>query len=341
MLGTLFASTQSIQRMKHWVFIGCSLIIAVNLSSLVWGAHAPAGIARLAAGIGSGLGFGYGLKMCAVSPRPTRSFGIFTGSMSLVMIIGFQLVAYLIESRAAVRGVVDPELVKTVAKVVFGTYAFLAAAGASIAWLYQPRDRSKDDLRSPEASGVPAPFVLISLLAIVLAFMGQGGIWAFLQIMGVAHGFSIGSVANAMSAFAIMGVVGSLTAAAAPQQMPRWAGTAAALGVLWCGLYALYAPASLMWYVAGCAIGGFYWNFTLPLMLGLLARIDATGRGAVLGGMMSSVGSAMGPLLAGLLVQHNNYQPVGWMTGTLCLVSLVCVWYVERRGVPASQVLAH
>ena len=82
----------------------------------------------------------------------------------------------------------------------------------------------------------------------------------------------------------------------------------------------------------GCAVGGFYWNFLLPLVLGLLAQVDASGRGSVLGGTMSSLGAAIGPLLAGLLIQGTNYQPVGWMAAGLSLAGLICVFVVEQRA---------
>jgi predicted MFS family arabinose efflux permease len=79
-------------------------------------------------------------------------------------------------------------------------------------------------------------------------------------------------------------------------------------------------------------VGGFYWNYVLPLMLGLLARIDATGRGSVLGGTMSSLGSAFGPLVAGRLIHGADYRPVGWMAATLCLTGLLCIWFIENRA---------
>ena len=112
-----------------------------------------------------------------------------------------------------------------------------------------------------------------------------------------------------------------------------------ALIVLWCGLYALYAPRSLTWYVVGCAMGGGYWNFFISVLLGLLARIDHTGRGSVLGGTISSAGAATGSLLAGMLIVANNYQPVGWMTFTLCTIGFLCAWYVERRSSSAQTKL--
>lgn len=73
-------------------------------------------------------------------------------------------------------------------------------------------------------------------------------------------------------------------------------------------------------------------------MLGILARIDQTGRGSVLGGTMSSAGSALGPLLAGVLIRGSNYQPVGWLAGMLCAAGVVCVMLVENRSASVAVV---
>lgn len=333
LLGTLFTSSKSAAELKRWVFAGSGLVIASNVALALFAPEAPFIALRPLAGLGAGIGFGYALKICTMSEHPTRSFGILTGSMSIMMIVGFQGIAHLIDTQATVNGIVNLGGVKGVAKAVFGIYAGLAVVAAIVYLAFQPplanlpptSTHSKD-------SRLPKPLVMLALLAIVLSFAGQGGIWAFLQTLGVSHGFSVGGVANAMSTFAILGVVGSFSAASLPHHTPRWHAIGLALLVLCGGLYALYSPRSLSWYVIGCGIGGFYWNFILPLMLGLLARIDHSGRGSVLGGTMSSTGSAIGPLFAGLLIQGDNYQPVGWMAASLCLVGLVCVLVVERRA---------
>jgi predicted MFS family arabinose efflux permease len=319
------------------------MVIVANIALVLFAPQLPFIAMRPIAGFGGGLGLGYALKVCAMSERPTSSFGILTGSMSLMMIVGFQSVAHLISTQAVIDGVMDPERVKAVARIVFGIYAGLAAAAALVYLTNQPpyappATTSGQELVQSKASGLP-PLVLLGLLAIVLSFMGQGGIWAFLQTLGISHGFSVVDVANAMSTFAVMGVVGSFASGAIPHRTPRWLAIGVAFLFLCGGLYALYAPQSALWYMAGCAIGGFYWNFALPLMLGLLARIDHTGRGSVLGGTMSSTGSAIGPLIAGLLIQGSNYRPVGWMAGTLCLAGLVCVLLVER-GAKSKAVAA-
>jgi predicted MFS family arabinose efflux permease len=130
--------------------------------------------------------------------------------------------------------------------------------------------------------------------------------------------------------FAIAGIGGSLGAAALPARVPRSLALLAALCVLVPGLFLLYVPPSLAGFVFGCAAGGFYWNFTLSLQLGILSKADPSGRGAVLGGMVSGVGSALGPMLAGLLVQGSNFRPVGWLAAALVLAATACILIVNR-----------
>ena len=338
LLGTMFTSSKSIAELKRWMFAGFALVIAANLVLAMFAGQVPFIIMRPLAGLGGGIAFGYALKICTGSKSPTQNFGILTGCMSAMMIVGFQLIAYLINTQATVAGVVNPESVKTVVKIVFAVYAGFAVLAAFLYVTNQPpiAPQTAEQAALPKPSGFPEPIVIIGLAAILISFMGQGSIWAFLQTLGIAHGFSVGGVANAMSAWAILGVIGSFSVGLLPARVPRWVGIGVMTVTLYVGIYALYAPQDISWYVFGCAVGGFYWNFMLPLVLGLLAQVDATGRGSVLGGTMSSLGAAIGPLLAGMLIQGTNYQPVGWMAAGLSLAGLICVFIVEQRGKKAA-----
>jgi predicted MFS family arabinose efflux permease len=331
LLGSAFTSSRSLERLRGWVFAACAVLVACNLALAAF--ELPFTLVRPLAGLASGVGFGYGLKLCALSERPTRYFGIVTGLMSLTMIAGFQGIAWLIAAAPDVGSVAAG---RSAAHGVFVVYAVLALVAAGVHLLNRPAVSVAANAPGTAARSAFPPLAIVGLLAIVISFTGQGGTWAFLQLLGVAHGFPVAEVANAMSAFAVLGIAGSFAAAAVPARMPRWIVIAAALVVLWLGLYALHAPRSITWYVLGCAIGGFYWNFILPLILGLLAAIEPSGRASVLGGTMSSAGSALGPLLAGALIHESNYRPVGWMTGIACLLGLLAVLAVEtRRASPA------
>lgn len=338
LIATTLASSQSIPVLRRWMLIGCTLLGVANCTLVFVASHASFVPMRFIAGLGSGVGYAFALKLCSVSARPTRSFGILTSAMSLLMIVGYQVVAALIETHGMQSGFVHAERIRDIAGMLYGVFAVLAALAAALVLAIPVSSQSAREGVVVIAHGMPKPLVLIGLGAVVLSMTAFASCWPFLQTLGVSHGFPVSGVANAMSINAIMGVVGGLTAAALPVATRRWMPMSAALVVLWGGLVALYAPASLGWYVAGCAIGGFYWGFILPLMLGLLARIDQTGRGPVLGGTMSSVGGALGPLVAGLLVQGTNYEPVGWLAGMLCTAGLICVIVMETRGSRAAAV---
>lgn len=331
LLGTLFTSSMTIRGLQRWVVASCALLITVNVVLLLFAPAVPFVALRPVAGFAAGIGFGYGLKLCTASLRPTRNFGFLTAFMSFGMIIGFQLTAHLVEWFATVGGKTDAAAIRNVSKMIFGVYAALAACAALVLLANRPAEASSSS-HPRTLTGRLDWSARTCLVAIMISFVGQGAVWAFLQTLGISHGFTVSDVANAMSVFAVMGIAGSLSAAALPTTVSRGLALSVALVFLWIGLYALYSPPALSWYIAGCAVGGYYWNFALSLMLGLLARVDSTGRGSVLGGTMSSAGGAVGPLLAGLLIQGSNYRSVGWMTAVLCTAGVACVWFVEQQN---------
>jgi len=168
LLGTLFTSAKTVRELKQWVLIGCALVIGANVILLLFAPAVPFMALRPIAGLGAGLGYGYVLKVCSASARPTRSFGLFTASTSIFMILGFQVVAYLIETRATINGVADADSVKSVAKIIFGIYATFAAAAAVILLTNQPPSAVQPGQVQPQARGALSASVLICLLAVVL-----------------------------------------------------------------------------------------------------------------------------------------------------------------------------
>lgn len=318
-VGTFLASDKSIDKLEGWVPVACILVIAANLSCRFLGEVVPLVLLRPLVGLGAGVAYASALKVCSKSVRPDRSFGILTGAMAGMMVFGFQTIAKI----SALFG----------GKSVFILYTVLAgfALAASLLGSASVSDTSIE--KPVRRRGLPAPFVLLGLAAVALSFLGQGSIWAFLERLGIAHEFSASRVADAMSIFAVMGIIGSLGAAVLPQRVPRVIAIMAALCALLPGLYLLYGPRSFALFAVGCAAAGFYWNFTVSLQLGVLARIDQSGRGAVLGGMVAGIGSGVGPIIAGLLVDGTNFQPAGWLTAALVTCSVACIAVVCQRSV--------
>ncbi len=323
--GIFLASGTPVARLRTQVLIAGACVAVANLGCLAAGSRDALLLLRPVVGLGSGMAFGYALKHCSGSARPDRSFGILTAALSMMMVGGFQAIGAI---DAAVGG-----------RSVFVLYAVLAGLAMAIAWS-TPAAPERAGEGAAGAAGMPAPVVLLGLAGIILSFLAQGSLWAFLERLGSAHGFAARQVTNALSMFAIAGIGGSLGAAALPARVPRSSALITAMGVLIPGLYMLYAPPSLAGFVLGCAVGGFYWNFTLSLQLGILAKVDPSGRGAVLGGMVSGIGSALGPMIAGALVQGSDFRPVGWMAGSLVAAATVFILIVNRARSPALPAAA-
>jgi predicted MFS family arabinose efflux permease len=328
---SIVGSFIAVDRMKPWVIAGAAMVIAANISLMLLAPNVPFLLMRPVASFGGGLAFAYALKICAMSAHPTRSFGIFTGMMSVLMLIGFQVGGRLMAARTGADGVTSADGAAEVARTIFMLYAGMAAAGALVFLGNQPTlPSSSAEGHGSSGGGKLAPAVFVGLAGIALSFMGQGCIFSFLQTMGVSHNFDVAGVANAMSAWAFVGVLGSFSVGLLPESVPRWVLIGIGLLVMLGGYYALYSPPSVLVYAIGCAIGGFYWNFILPLMLGLLARVDASGRGSVWGGSMSSMGSMLGPVIAGMLISGTNYMPVATTSIALTVAGFACVFLIER-----------
>ena len=139
-----------------------------------------------------------------------------TAFMSFGMIIGFQLTAHLIEWFGTVGGKADAAGIRNVSKMIFGVYAALGACAALVLLTNRPAAAGSSSQHPHTLTGRLDWSVRTCLVAIVISFVGQGAVWAFLQTLGISHGFTVSAVANAMSVFAVMGIAGSLSAAALP-----------------------------------------------------------------------------------------------------------------------------
>jgi MFS family permease len=260
-------------------------------------------------------------------------FGLLNASISATMILGFQSIPRLQGSTSAGQWV---RLHGGLAAAIFVIYAFLA--GVSFILLAGMRLPSKALSGNSGDAGLRLPRTaeLVGLLSIGLSFIAYGAVWAFLPLVGVAFKLPASSVANGTSVFAFMSLLGSIAIGSVSESVPRWLLGGASLILVMGGLYALYGFGTGGAYVIGCALCGFYWPFNMPLVLGVLARLDKTGRSSVLGGSMSTAGSALGPTIAGALIHIDDFRQVGWMAAIMCAAAFGCLMILVGRS-PALQ----
>lgn len=98
------------------------------------------------------------------------------------------------------------------------------------------------------------------------------------------------------------------------------AGTA---GFFWSGMQPVFFIANV-----GTAIT---WSFVVPYLFGMLARLDGSGRLATLGGFVSKLGLASGPLLAGRLLTDDDFPFLIAVAIAALALSMVAMLAAARR----------
>lgn len=73
------------------------------------------------------------------------------------------------------------------------------------------------------------------------------------------------------------------------------------------------------------------WSFVVPYLFGMLSRLDSSGRLATLGGFVSKLGLASGPMLAGRVLVNDDFHFLIAMAIVALAVSGVAMLAAARR----------
>ncbi len=191
---------------------------------------------------------------------------------------------------------------------VYGTQAlFLALVAFSVATLLMvpflhryPVDRVN---RGLGAAGKmrPAPMVL-TLVAIFVFQAANMALLAFIIRLGISYGLDRSYVSTALGLATWVALAGPLTVMAIGVRFGRFrpllAGMAITLGGA--GFFHLSGqPWAYMF--ANCATG-VTWGMVIAYLFGMTAEFDKAGRMSAVGGFISKLGLATGPLLAGRIL---------------------------------------
>jgi MFS transporter, DHA1 family, inner membrane transport protein len=191
----------------------------------------------------------------------------------------------------------------------------------------------------------PSVVSLRGLFALLVPFAQMcavGTLWAYLDPLGQAAGFTASNAQALVSLVLFMQLVGGSVASAAV----RWwrAPPTLAIGVLLfaaIGLVMHGLPTGrLAAFAALCGVFGFGWLFLMPFHIRLAFDVDPQGRVALLVPAAQLLGSAFGPLTASFSVQGEQVSHVPLVAcgfAVLVGLSLLALRYrVSVATVPAS-----
>lgn len=186
----------------------------------------------------------------------------------------------------------------------------------------QASDPDEADITAPTDGVRVLPMGLL-LMAIVLNYICNGGIWVYAERIGMATGLAAEALGLLLSIAMLSGLLGSAFVTVVGDRFGRLLPVCVAH---------LMLVGSMVWFYSEPDATGFFCAVSLlniaitlmtPYLLAFLAKVDDTGRGVVLGNVGISIGYGVGPGAISLLLVGDDFrQAFLWsMVGfALCLL---------------------
>jgi len=268
-----------------------------------------------------GLGVAYAVVMATLGDqdKPARGYAL----------VFFLQVAFGVSASSAMTLALTPTQIVTVSA------ALMIVVGGLCALLAHrlPARSRKVRARRPGAAGglaLPPLPVLLGLLAILLVFTGDAGVWIFLERIGNSRfGPEVGGFLVSVNLGA--GACGSLTAAWISERFGYLWPMVVAIGFSIVSVAMMALGESVAILLAASFINGWSWNLGAAYRMGLVSKLDETGRFTVLIPAMQTLGNSLGPLLIGLLIVRGGYN-LAFLTTAVLWTAAFAVYYPAWRA---------
>jgi MFS transporter, DHA1 family, inner membrane transport protein len=287
--------------------IGLLITAVASAAVIVAGSYWPLLVLLLIGGLGAGL-------------MVTGCYIVLGQSRHVERNFSFYLICQQVLGAAALWGM--PALPSTVAvRGVFGTLA-----GLLIVALLFARHLSLaryGGTRQPDGVQAADKAAWIGLGALLIYYISEGAVWAYLELIGERGGVPRQVVATALVVCTLAALVGAAAAAAIG---PRFGRARLVLTGLAAGLASLYLLGSTLssarFILAACLFNG-AWNFSTPYLLASIAAVDRSGNVMSWTASASLAGFSLGPLMAAVALQTVSLTGVLGLSAGLCLISFV------------------
>jgi predicted MFS family arabinose efflux permease len=218
--------------------------------------------------------------------------------------------------------------------------ACVVVLGLTVVWL--PRRGAKGNSFARTCESTPArngrftPAIGLSLLALLSYFSGMSSLWAFLERIGRVAGISNIAIGQILSLSLLTALGGAFLAATLGDRIDRRNGILAATAICLAATLTLTTPFTpVVYLIVACAFNTAF-PFVIAMTLTSVAQLDPSGRFVVLTAPVLGIGAALGPAVAGSLVDGSNYFPVVAFSAGALGASALLVTVALRRATVAT-----
>ena len=265
-----------------------------------------------------GMGTAFALSLAAIgdTSKVERNFSITIVFQVAIAMLGFLVLPGYIET-AGVSAVFLP----------LGGFALLLAPAIR----FLPASSRKSVDSGVAAATKTSIAVWLALTCQCVWYLGLGGIWAFVERMGVAAGIGAESIGQALAVGLGLGILGAIAAALVSDRFGRAIPfTIAMLGQI----FAIYLLSDLRGFSSlaiAIIVYNVTWNFALPYILAVAALADTGGRLVVLIATAQAAGITFGAMLGGAVIERFGLHAVLYQGAALALAALVIYLVLARQ----------
>ena len=323
---------------RSWARTLLCVAMGLNLLCILADSFIALLVFRAAIGITEGSLLAIAFGLLGATQKPDRNFGLAFAASLTIGAINVRILPLYLESSGANGLFINLAL--------YSVAALLCSHWLSRGRIHESRSLAAHEPRRPP-SGAAFPFVALILFVIAnyVYFIGQGGVWSFLERWGLQQDLQLENIANALALALVGGVVGGLAAAGLDTRYGRLLPMAASIILPIIAIFVLrYSEEFALFVIAACVFN-FMNNFGHPYILGLASSIDKSSRLTVLSGALHTGGQATGPFLVGMMVTDTDFTNALWLGMGAYLVTLfilvpvmiIADRTVTRRTAPAAS----
>lgn len=303
-------------------------IIADIASALTAGPTAAFLATRTLAGVVLGAAYVSTATSFARFEDYERGYGLFVTLQFIISGLGLYLVPVYSDALGA-RG-------------LFLSFAFLDVLALVLARSL-PAEIPAGDRNKDSKSELHVLLTLAAVLGIVgfALFEAANNVqFTYIERFGVALGISEHDIGVALLIASLVGIPGAFAIVIIGQRFGTIGPLTIGIAIAVTGLLILIGSGTYLWYfIGGCCLG-FSWAYCLPYIQTLLASLDRKGSAIAAGTSLSTLGSALGPAAAALVVGGGRYDSVFTLSIALFAITYACLFYASRHRLRATEVQA-
>ena len=249
------------------------------------------------------------MSTAATLPNPAKAYGLWVLGQLLVGAIGIQVLPGLFDRFGLAVG-----------------YLLMASLMVATLTLTKAFPRALSPVHTTTQSLAHKGSVILGLLAVFVFDLSISGVWTFIGSIAAASDISIQSSSSILAVATLMGVAGAGVASLTGSRPSRMPMTVAGYVALVTSVLLLLDKPDLLRFAFAALAFKFTWTFVLPLVMACIADLDPSGRLMNITNLVVGGGLALGPALAGQLIQsQGSYTLTLLGSAALCSVSLALV----------------